>query len=374
MDENPGILDKCVAEQVKNPAIFNTIQMTDNLLFFGTIFGGSAMVALLNAQLSIRLSLRAGWVDSPNQRSLHCAPTPRLGGLGIVLAFYLVMMIIIAVYGFDLLPRLSRGFNVVMLAGALLLSMIGFYDDIKTLKSGMKFVFQLLATVIVVTAGKLSSLHLFTPLMSALLFSIVIFWVVAFCNVYNFMDGINGLSGSTGIIYGISLALLALERSEVNIAIMSMIVGGCCLGFLFLNFPQARTFMGDGGSLFLGFVFALIIVKLIFLGASPIVLGLVVSVYVFDSGFTIIRRFLRRENIFAAHRSHLYQRLVLAGVDQKYVTLLYASLQVCTSLLAFHYEITSVAGKILTLASISFIFLVFTLFVSRAEHLKASEL
>jgi hypothetical protein len=123
--------------------------------------------------------------------------------------------------------------------------------------------------------------------------------------------------------------------------LFSFFLGVGCLGFVFLIFPGFLTFIGDTGSLFLGFFFALLVVRLAQLGTNVTALVLVVSVFVFDSGFTLLRRLGRGENIFKAHRSHLYQRLVQAGVSQPRVTLLYLLLQGMTAVLALSYESAS---------------------------------
>src|SRR6267378_3616239 len=113
---------------------------------------------------------------------------------------------------------------------------------------------------------------------------VTMLWLTGFCNVFNFMDGINGLAGGTGVIYGMALFLLSLRHGGNSVTLFSLLLGGGCLGFAFLNFPRARTFMGDTGSLFLGFFFALLVVRLAQLGTSVTALVLVVSVFVFDSG------------------------------------------------------------------------------------------
>ena len=151
-------------------------------------------------------------------------------------------------------------------------------------------------------------------------------------NAYNFMDGIDGLAGSQTVVAGLGWLV---PGGIVGLPIFGVLVAGSSLGFLGHNWPPTRIFMGDVGSVFLGFTLAVLAV----IGGLahprlPLAGLLVVWPFVFDTTFTIVRRLRRGENIFAAHRSHLYQRLVIAGYSQRAVTLLYAGLALVGVVLA----------------------------------------
>jgi UDP-GlcNAc:undecaprenyl-phosphate/decaprenyl-phosphate GlcNAc-1-phosphate transferase len=320
-----------------------------NLLPFSIAFVGSTLIAFICTGLSIRWSRKHGWVDLPNPRSLHCIPTPRIGGIGIVIAFCVSLLGMEAYWHSQISELIVNGRSQWLIVGAALsLALAGLYDDLRHLRTGMKFTCEFIAGVAVLAAGISFAPFSFVPSILAISVSylITMLWLTGFCNVFNFMDGINGLSGGTGVIYGFALFLLSLQHGRNSVALFSLLLGGGCLGFVFLNFPSARTFMGDTGSLYLGFFFALLVVRLAQLGTNVTALVLVVSVFVFDSGFTLLRRLGMGENIFKAHRSHLYQRLVQAGVSQPRVTLLYLLLQGMTAVLALSYESASDGQRI----------------------------
>jgi len=161
------------------------------------------------------------------------------------------------------------------------------------------------------------------------------FWVVGLTNAYNFMDGIDGLAGSQAVIAGDAWAGLGWLRGEPLVSLLGLLVAGSSLGFLLHNWPPARIFMGDVGSAFLGFTFAALAVVAALQNPRFAVAGiLLVWPFVFDTSFTLVRRLCHRENVFAAHRSHLYQRLVIAGYSHRTVTLLYVGLALVGALLA----------------------------------------
>lgn len=152
-------------------------------------------------------------------------------------------------------------------------------------------------------------------------------WLVGLTNAYNFMDGIDGIAGTQGVVAGLGWALLGRMAGEPGLAMLGLVLASACLGFLVLNWPPARVFMGDVGSGLLGFTFAAM--TLIGGRRAPIlaICGLLlVWPFVLDTAFTLVRRLIRRENVLRAHRSHVYQRLVIAGLNHRQVTLLYGSL------------------------------------------------
>ena len=161
------------------------------------------------------------------------------------------------------------------------------------------------------------------------------FWVVGLTNAYNFMDGIDGLAGSQAVIAGVGWAGLGWLRGEPLVSLLGLLVAGSSLGFLLHNWPPARIFMGDVGSAFLGFTFAALSVLAAQQNPRLAVAGiLLLWPFIFDTIGTFLRRLRRRENVFAAHRSHLYQRLVIAGYSHRTVTLLYSGLALVGLVLA----------------------------------------
>src|SRR5882762_7054229 len=345
--------------------------MERNMAAFSIVFLGSTLLAFLCTGLSIWWSRKRGWVDLPNPRSLHCIPTPRIGGIGIVIAFCASVLGVKAFGHSRISEFIVNGRSEWLMVGATLsLALAGLYDDLRHLRVAMKFTCEFTAAVAVLAAGISFAPFSFMPSIVSISLSyfVTMLWLTGFCNVFNFMDGINGLAGGTGVIYGMALFLLSLQHGGNSVTLFSLLLGGGCLGFAFLNFPRARTFMGDTGSLFLGFFFSLLVVRLVQLGTSVTALVLVVSVFVFDSGFTLLRRLGRGENIFQAHRSHLYQRLAQLGLGHASITSLYMLLHVVMGSLALAYLRCTNSLRAAILVCAVFILAAFTLGVYALEH------
>jgi UDP-N-acetylmuramyl pentapeptide phosphotransferase/UDP-N-acetylglucosamine-1-phosphate transferase len=152
------------------------------------------------------------------------------------------------------------------------------------------------------------------------------------------MDGVDGIAGAQALVVGLGWAMLGWLGHQPHVSVMGMLLAGASLGFLIHNWPPARIFMGDVGSAFLGYTFAVLPLMAAHAPQADSRLAMVGALllwpFVFDSGFTFIRRALRGENVFAAHRTHLYQRLVIAGHSHLFATALYAGLAVVGALLA----------------------------------------
>jgi len=291
---------------------------------------GTALFSLVLVVAVRRLTIRLHLFDRPNDRSSHTVPTPRCGGAGIVVA---------VIAGTAVLVRVTSAPShslVKLLAAAVLIAAVSLIDDLRTLSAAVRFPVHLIASAIVVmTIGywqDAAAGHLLVHfgIAGALLTCL---WIAGVTNVYNFMDGIDGIAGVQALTAGTAWAIIGLNAGALPAAIMGAVIAAASLGFLFHNWPPARIFMGDVGSAFLGFLFA----------ATPLLVPLrdslarailVLWPFLFDSTFTLLRRLRRRENIFAAHRSHLYQRLIISGRSHRFVTTLYGLLAVWGALAA----------------------------------------
>lgn len=314
----------------------------------------AALIAHVTTRLSIALSLGYKVLDVPNPRSSHVAPIPRIGGIGIVCGFYLPLLLFWALGHLGLLAYApgTREFMLVVLVGGVMAA-TGLADDLRGIKPAVKLVVQLALAMVVAGFGIYAD-RLAIPLSKPVELGLwahplTVLWLVGFSNVYNFMDGINGLAGGTAVVYGLGFFGLASLHGNHEVAAVAVVLAGSSCGFLLHNFPVARTFMGDTGSLFLGMVFGVIAVQLTQGLGSPvpvIALLLVCSVFLYDSGFTLVRRMTRRENIFRAHRTHLYQRLVRTGLSHGKVTVLYLLLHLVVGLMGLAYVRVSEAGRV----------------------------
>lgn len=305
----------------------------------------SALIAYVVTKVSITLSLRRGVLDVPNVRSSHAQPVPRLGGIGILvaLALSLAALGVMRMLGWVECSVFTRDIALILLAGTGMAA-TGLYDDFDGMSPPTKFLMQFVVAGIVVVLGmRIESVAVLNwgPFSLGLLaFPVTILWLTGFANIFNFMDGINGLAAVTGAAYSGFFFVFAWLQGTPELAATAIVVAGSCLGFLPYNLPRARTFMGDTGSLLVGIVLALLVVQLAQKSTNPaslIGLLLVCAVYLWDSGFTLLRRLRRGENIFRAHRSHLYQRLAQLELSHVSITSLYLLLHLLMGTLGLAY-------------------------------------
>jgi UDP-N-acetylmuramyl pentapeptide phosphotransferase/UDP-N-acetylglucosamine-1-phosphate transferase len=275
-------------------------------------------------------------LDVPNDRSSHKYPVPRGGGLAIVLCTIFGIWIIYPTIDADLSVGALLAFTFALLS----ISTVSWIDDIQSLANRIRFGVHILAAIIIIfTFGYFKVLPL--PILveiplgwSGLL--LTFFWIVGLTNAYNFMDGIDGIAGGQAVIAGIGWFLIASVLESPITGLISLLIIFSSLGFLLHNWAPAKIFMGDVGSAFLGFTFATLPLMVVPLSPLlPIVGGLMVWPFIFDASYTLTRRLIKGENVFAAHRSHLYQRLVITGLSHSRVTLLYMAFQLTGVLTSF---------------------------------------
>ncbi len=266
-------------------------------------------------------------MDVPNPRSSHSEPTPR--GAGVALAFAVCAT-------FAAASAAGRQDWLALLAAPAVVAAIGLADDIRSLPSVVRLTVHLAAAAVVVWGGARGFAAADFAGARVLAAVLALVWLVGMTNAYNFMDGIDGLAGAQAVVAGVGWLVLGRIADEPTLALLGALIASACTGFLLLNWPPARIFMGDVGSGFLGFTLAVMTV----LGARhDSVLAacglLLVWPFVCDATFTLGRRLIRGENILRAHRSHVYQRLVMAGLSHRRVTLIYTGLAVVGSIGAF---------------------------------------
>lgn len=326
-----------------------------------------------------KLALRFHVIDVPNERSSHTVPTPRIGGVGIVVSFF-TGLVLVFLYGQGIPPDLKR--RLIGLAiGAALIALISFVEDIYSASSkdrygisvAFRYAGQVLAAMIAVYYGnKVTALSLPHWTIEFWLESIVtVLWVTWMANAYNFMDGIDGLAGGIGVIYALFSAIVALLTGQEVMAIVCLILAASCLGFLQHNFPRAKVFMGDVGAIFLGYVFATVSIMLSaeqprLTSLTPLLI--IYATVNYDAAYTLLRRIWREKKMFSPHRTHLYQRLIIRGLSHKQVTLIYYSISVGLGGLALWYVQTSILGRNGILLTVLLILLAGTLGVATYEQ------
>jgi len=278
-------------------------------------------------------------MDVPCSRSSHHRPTVRGGGIGLAFGLCLVLLVIA-----------SRGHGVprgeVGLFGiaAVIIAVTGLFDDFRGLPANWRLLLEIGAAGLVLGAGmefhtcQLPWGHNVSLEWAAI--PLTLLWIAGMTNLYNFIDGADGLAAGLAIVYAAGIAAVAFATGRPGEAVVALTIIAACLGFLWFNFPPARVFMGDVGSLTLGFVFSVLAIRLSALGKQqvPLMFFLILfSSFLFDTSYTILRRVIRREKFWLAHRSHLYERLTRIGWSHLHVTLLYVGLALVSLVLAFSY-------------------------------------
>jgi UDP-N-acetylmuramyl pentapeptide phosphotransferase/UDP-N-acetylglucosamine-1-phosphate transferase len=283
----------------------------------------AAVVTFLSAALLTPLlttwAHRNDLLDVPNDRSSHVVATPRIGGVALVAS---------VLGGLALLHVAGRGVRHearIVIGGAVTIAGLGLLDDLYSLPALTRLLVQAAVAAFVVSVLGPARVAGFTDGAGASF--LTVFWIVGLTNAYNFMDGIDGIAGAQGVVAGLGWTAVALLAGSPEIAALGLILAAATGGFLLHNWHPAKVFMGDAGSGFLGFLFAS--VPLLARSGHPSFFWcalLLMWPFVFDTSFTVLRRARRSENLLSAHRSHIYQRLVLTGRSHTRVTLLYAGL------------------------------------------------
>ncbi|MEJ2211477.1 MAG: MraY family glycosyltransferase, partial [Anaerolineae bacterium] len=282
---------------------------------FLLIFAGALVVAMSATPVARRLALRLGLTDQPSPRKMHVSPIPLLGGVAIYGAF------VVAILVFGNRFRLHEAFSILL--GATLMSFLGLWDDRRSLSPPLKLAGQVLAASILVVTG----VSIGTFPWAWLNVVVTIGWVVVITNAMNLLDNMDGLSGGVGATAAIYFLLLAAMNDQYLVGAVSAALVGACLGFLVYNFNPASIFMGDAGSLFLGFILAAVGIKLRFPEGLEIVTWmvpvLILGLPLFDTTLVIISRLRRGLNpLTTPVKDHLSPRLVALGYTRREAVLI----------------------------------------------------
>lgn len=301
--------------------------MIDNSLTMTSLFAFILALAISFACTpAVRmLAIKIKAVDVPkDNRRMHKVPIPRMGGLAIFAGFLVSVLFFVP---------LGTEFRSILI-GALILVVLGIIDDIVALKPKTKFAGQIIAALIPALSGV--SIHgivnPFVPGQYSTLgiFSIplTVIWIVGITNAVNFIDGLDGLACGVSAIATVTMFIIAVLFGETYIALMMAALAGACLGFLPYNMNPAKIFMGDTGSMFLGYILATVSIQGLFKFYAVISFAvpfILLGLPIFDTGFAIVRRLLKGQSPLQADRGHVHHRLIDLGFDQKQsVAILYA--------------------------------------------------
>jgi len=308
--------------------------------------GVTAVLAGLLTPALARWAHRRDFLDIPNHRSSHVIATPRIGGVAVVCS-------IVAGVGLLQVSGLGVGRDAaIVLFGAVAIAALGLADDFWSLSAVARLLVQSVIAASVVQLIGSAPLNWFGQ-NSWLASCLSVLWIVMLTNAYNFMDGIDGIAGAQALVAGIGWTTIALLAGLPDIAALSLLAAASSSGFLVHNWHPAKVFMGDAGSGFFGFLFAALP---LLAPPNPVYTWCAVLLmwpFVFDTTVTLIRRASRFENVLTAHRSHIYQRLVIAGCSHVRVTLLYAGLALLGAVAAILVAADQPIGPLVSAVAIS---------------------
>lgn len=290
------------------------------ILFFLGLVGLSFILVLFIR----RWLLKRAILDIPSERSSHTIPTPRGGGIAIVILVLLTVLV------YSLITREWKT-SLVFIAGGSILAYLGWRDDIKSLPARVRILAQCLVAI-----GTIAGLGYFEALpfpftngihLGVFGILLTIIWIVGLANAFNFMDGVDGIAGSVAFVGGMGwmYLIVAGAGSTSGLAFwLALAVAASSQGFLGHNWSPAKIFMGDVGSVFLGYCFAVLPLISENRTVQPLMIGIVIMwAFIIDPGVTFIRRAFKGEKLFTAHRSHLFQRLVQNGMKHASVSFIY---------------------------------------------------
>lgn len=288
-------------------------------------FVSAFILAIFILPFVLRLSHKRGWYDTTGGRKIHKGNVPRLGGIGVTYAFFISFLIVFAIFNPPgRLPSPGYRFWLLLALGACCHA-LGLADDFRDLRGKFKFAIQFLIAALIVGLGywfrvvelpcapyELSLGWVGMPL--------TVLWIVGIFNAINLIDGMDGLAGGLVFIACATWAVIFYMRAEYLPAMVATAAGGAIFGFLFFNFPPASIFMGDSGSLFLGFVLA--ILPLIGSGRHEGDTGLIQSVTIClipigDTIAAILRRWRLGVSFFTADRYHVHHKLLNLGLNTR---------------------------------------------------------
>ena len=343
-------------------------------LFYLLNFAVAFLIAFFLTPHLIRLASRIGIIDHPRSGKIHSRPTPLMGGVSIFIAFLISTGLIFILSRGKMLGEYDTHYLGLLLGGAVIVA-LGIYDDKKGAKAPVKFLFQTIAALVLVICGY--SLGILTnPLGGQIRIGLwgiplIVLWIVGLTNAVNLIDGLDGLACGVTAIAGLVLFLASYDGPPFVPAIAIALVGSC-LGFLRYNFYPARIFLGDTGSLFLGFVLAAVSIQGSFktTAAMALVLPLVaLLVPIADTAGAFFRRLVNKDHPFQADHKHVHHRLLSRGYSQKQVVMMLYLLTINLGVISL---VMKYAGRALALGMLFLMGLMLFIFFKIMEDFRLS--
>ncbi|WP_121616726.1 glycosyltransferase family 4 protein [Virgibacillus halodenitrificans] len=306
----------------------------------------SLFLAILSTPVIKAISLKFNIIDNPNYRRVNQQIMPSMGGLAIILGF-------LAGYIY-LWPETSN--NLFILLGIIIIAVTGIIDDKFSLPAKYKFLGQCLAAYIATTLG--FQINFITmPFLGEVNFGllsvpITMFWIVGIINAINFIDGLDGLASGVSIIAVSAMLIMAITNSDFFAVSLSVVLIGSSLGFLTFNKYPAKIFMGDTGSMFLGYIISLISISGLFKSLtvfSIIIPVLILGVPIFDTSFAIVRRLLKGQKPYSPDKSHLHHHLLRMGFNHRFSVYIIYTISIFFAITAVTFSKSILWGSFLIL-------------------------
>lgn len=314
------------------------------------------LASYLLTPMMMKLALRIGAVDKPNERKVHQGTITRIGGVAIFGGFMI---------GALLMRELSFQAWGLLLSGTMIM-ILGLVDDIKGISPKIKLLGQIIAALVLVYFG-VQVQFITNPFnggiksLGFLSIPVTVFWVTGMSNAVNLIDGLDGLAAGVSAIAAVTLAVVAWTQGQFETAYLALFLAAAALGFLRYNFHPAKLFMGDCGSLYLGFILGVLAVMGLSKGATVISLFIpviILGIPILDTFFAIIRRFTNNKPIFQADKGHLHHRLLEMGLSHKQTVLVIYAITLLLSSSAVLLTMLTTAQSVLILIGISIVILV----------------
>jgi len=280
-------------------------------------------LALLSAVV-VRLMISVRVMDTPDARKSHSRPTPKGGGVGVVVAFLVGVAVL---YRYAEFSRLADPYFRGLIAASVAIAVVAFLDDLRDWPFIVKLAAQIGAALAAVGTGLYVRVfhlpHFGTVDIGWFGIPVTLTWVLFATNAMNFIDGLNGLAAGVAMIAAGFLCVIGAGQGGWFVYFASLLLAAGLLGFLPFNYPRARIFMGDVGSQFCGFVLAVLAVaasRFETVELSFLIVPMLLSGVLFDVAFTLVRRALAGERVTAPHRGHLYQLAQRSGMPAAWVS------------------------------------------------------
>ena len=289
----------------------------------------------------IRFGKKYGFVDQVNQRKIHRGAIPRIGGIAISIGTMLPVLHLFIVFKLRHIVDIETTNNMILyFGGGLAISFLGLIDDIKGVNAKIKFLFQ---AVIAIVATQHGALIQSFPMpwgrieLGIFGYVITVFWIIAIINAFNLIDGMDGLSSGITLFSSLTIAILAIVNGYMAVALVALALGGAVTGFLIYNFNPAKIFMGDSGSMFIGYILAVISLRsqskthaIVSILVPIIAMGLPIL----DTTLAFLRRILRHQSIFMADKQHMHHILLSLGFNQRKTVLILYSISILFTILS----------------------------------------